>query len=246
MIPLLVPIGLGLLGGYLTKGEQPENFAGGGAMSNTEKLEKELRKLQRDLNSSRLGTYIEGDTSEEQMARNIEREVKLARFNEILKLLREQDSKFGKGGGVKKRLCPVGTEIQTLIFDRDNFTISSAKDWAKRNGFVYGFVDSKENTHRIRQQEPSDFKADSLRTIEITKGVKAVIGCPKKYAQGGGIDDKKPIYEVEFTWEQTDDDDFDSRKIYLNADSVSDAEKKVQQRFSGYKGLKILEVELAS
>lgn len=64
-------------------------------------LEKELRKLQRDLNSKRLLTYTEGDTSEEEMARKKEREVKLARFNEVLKLLNERDGKkeeMGKGG----------------------------------------------------------------------------------------------------------------------------------------------------
>jgi len=55
----------------------------------TEKLEKELRKLQRDLNSSRLRTYIDGDDSEEQKLRFIERGVKLARFNEVLKLCNE-------------------------------------------------------------------------------------------------------------------------------------------------------------
>jgi len=65
-----------------------------------ESLEKELRKLQRDLNSSRLGTYREGDNSEEALALRKEREVKLARFNEVLKLLRESESKMDKGGNV--------------------------------------------------------------------------------------------------------------------------------------------------
>ena len=106
MIPLLVPIGLGLIGGYLTK-ESHEMFCCGGSVpayakgGSIESLEKELRRLQRELNSHRLSTYMEGDTSEEEMARTREREAKLARFNEILKLLREHDSKkFAKGGGV--------------------------------------------------------------------------------------------------------------------------------------------------
>ena len=60
-------------------------------------LEKELHKLQRDLNSSRLQTYIEGDSSEEEKARKREREVKLARFNEVLRLLREKDRKYSGG-----------------------------------------------------------------------------------------------------------------------------------------------------
>ena len=56
-------------------------------MTTKEKLEKELRRLQRDLNSPRLLTYILGDTSEEEQARQRERASKLARFNEILEVL---------------------------------------------------------------------------------------------------------------------------------------------------------------
>lgn len=82
--------------------------------------------------------------------------------------------------------CDVGTEVQTLIFSKDNFTEKSAKDWAKSHDFKYGYVDEKENTYRIRQQEPSDF--ENMRTIEMTDGVKAVIGCPiDKYIYGGMI-----------------------------------------------------------
>jgi len=72
-------------------------FAGGGRV---ESLIKELHRLQRDLNSSRLGTYREGDVSQEEMDRKKEREVKLARFNEVLKELRESDVKLALGGTV--------------------------------------------------------------------------------------------------------------------------------------------------
>jgi hypothetical protein len=72
-------------GGYMAKG----------GMTPKENLEKELRRLQRDLNSSRLMVYREGDTSDEQMARNKERSVKLKRFNEVLELLRESENTDG-------------------------------------------------------------------------------------------------------------------------------------------------------
>ena len=104
-------------------------------------------------------------------------------------------TKFYKGG----RICPVGTEIQTLIFDKDKFDKKSAKEWAKKHDFKYGFVDEKEETLRIRQQNPSSFRKDTFRTIDITKGVQAVIACPKKnYAEGGDIDYDKIIslYDV--------------------------------------------------
>lgn len=56
-------------------------------------LEKELSKLQRELNSTRLSTYIEGDNSDEAKANRKEREVKLARFNEVLALLNKEEPK---------------------------------------------------------------------------------------------------------------------------------------------------------
>jgi hypothetical protein len=61
-------------------------YAHGGKLP-ADNLEKELHKLQRELNSDRLLTYTKGDTSEEEMARQKERETKHARFNEVLRLL---------------------------------------------------------------------------------------------------------------------------------------------------------------
>jgi hypothetical protein len=74
-------------------------LAKGGSVG--EGLEKELRKLQKELNSSRLGTYREGDNSQEALALKKEREVKLARFQEVMKLLKEKDGKYAKGGNVE-------------------------------------------------------------------------------------------------------------------------------------------------
>jgi hypothetical protein len=54
-----------------------------------------------------------------------------------------------------------------------------AKEWLKFHGFKRG-LDVKPNTFRARQQEPSKFLKRSFRTITLSPGVKAVIGCPKK------------------------------------------------------------------
>ena len=56
-------------------------------MTIQEKLLKELRRLQRELNSPRLMDYIPGDESEQEKSRQAERASKLARFNEILAVL---------------------------------------------------------------------------------------------------------------------------------------------------------------
>lgn len=77
---------------------------------------------------------------------------------------------------------PRSTTVQSLIFDKDYFTKSQAKRWAAQNEFVSTGVDTKENTYRIRQYDPLLFARGTFRTIELTEGVQAVIGMPKKGA----------------------------------------------------------------
>lgn len=92
-------------------------YAKGGSVSDS--LEKEVRKLQRDLNSSRLSTYMEGDNSEEALALRKEREVKLARFNEVLKLLREPIEQHAKGGSLEyAEIKKEKEKMTTELFDK--------------------------------------------------------------------------------------------------------------------------------
>jgi hypothetical protein len=77
--------------------------------------------------------------------------------------------------------CPRGTQTQTLIFDRRVFnTAREAQTWARRNGFKSTKVDANINSYRLRQKLPSSFTRNSFRTIELTNGVQAVIGCPRR------------------------------------------------------------------
>ncbi len=76
--------------------------------------------------------------------------------------------------------CPRGTVIQSVLLDKTRFkTPGQAKKWLKEHSF-YRTLDKKPNTFRARQFEPSEFNKRSFRTITLTKGIKAVIGCPKK------------------------------------------------------------------
>jgi hypothetical protein len=88
------------------------------------------------------------------------------------------DMKYANGGEIF--VCPVGTEIQTLIFDKSMFNLRQAKAWAKKNNFENAYVDGKLNTLRIRQKDPAMFTEDGFRTIQLRQGVQAVIGCPKR------------------------------------------------------------------
>lgn len=72
------------------------------------------------------------------------------------------------------------TEIQTLILSKKKFkTVKDASDWVRKHGFKVHKVDETKNSFRFRQKDPSEFKKGSLRTINLTAGVSAVVGRPK-------------------------------------------------------------------
>lgn len=79
--------------------------------------------------------------------------------------------------GVKR--CPVGTEVQTLILDAGIFDKRDAVTWAREHDFKAAKVHTTGQSHRIRQHLPTRYRAGSFKTITLTEGVKAVIGCPR-------------------------------------------------------------------
>ena len=122
--------------------------------------------------------------------------VKYGTLKRVLKEVYDLELKEMK----KEDICPVGTEIQTLLFSKEKFTKKTAKSWADKYDFKYGKVDETENNFRLRQQEPSDFHKDTFRTIQIKDGLQAVIGCPKekegrkvRMAEGGNVEVAKTI-----------------------------------------------------
>ncbi len=44
----------------------------------------------------------------------------------------------------------------------------------------------------------------------------------KKYGYGGGIKNNLEMYEVEFTWDKKGEDDYDSRKVVIYAESIEE------------------------
>lgn len=151
-------------------------FAKGG-MTEEDKLLKELKKLQRELNSRRLQTYTLGDTSDSEKARQAEREVKAKRFYEILEILRKIDSKkYAKGGEVG----------------------SAEKFWNE--------LSSKEKMEWLKKRKdiPSDYKPslsrDSFEKLPdwIKLKVKKAFADNKiyKYAEGGATDPKPTAQDI--------------------------------------------------
>lgn len=94
------------------------------------------------------------------------------------------------------RLCPVGTEIQTLIFPAALFDAEKARAWALAHDFSAAKVHTTGQSHRIRQKLPSRFKTGSFRTIELgVGGVQAIIGCPLAPKKRGQTSAKSPTLE---------------------------------------------------
>lgn len=79
-------------------------------------------------------------------------------------------------------------KVQSLIFSKDRFkSAADAKAWASKHNFIAGAVDETGQSYRIRQQSPGKFK--KMRTIEMTDGVKAVVG---KCMPGAGVSKISP------------------------------------------------------
>lgn len=74
--------------------------------------------------------------------------------------------------------APDSLVLQTLLFDRDEFTREEARAWAKRHGFRYGKVHTGKTVHRIRQEDPARFKrgAEHWATFPLRRGVQGVGG----------------------------------------------------------------------
>jgi predicted ABC-type ATPase len=137
-----------------------ELFAKGGYVDLQANLMKELQKLQRELNSPRLSRYTEGDNSQEEIARKRERASKLNRFNEILDLLRELESKkMAKGGYVAV---------------------------SENNGYWYimSTPSSKEKAQQVIDMGVPRGEVGKVVTIQEAKAYNKVIG--REYLEKGG------------------------------------------------------------
>ena len=82
------------------------------------------------------------------------------------------------------------TTVQTLIFDKSKFTLEQVKQWIKDHDYIIESnpgIDETETSFRVRQKSPGEFIEGSFRTIDITDGIKAVIGrlknCEIKFSE---------------------------------------------------------------
>jgi HK97 family phage prohead protease len=69
--------------------------------------------------------------------------------------------------------------VQSLLFDKDIFTLDQIKEWAENNGYKFDAVIEDETQYKCVQRDDKDFDTDSLREVNITEGVNAVVGKTK-------------------------------------------------------------------
>lgn len=72
------------------------------------------------------------------------------------------------------------SRVQSVLFSRSHgWTPSTAKRWARHEGFHAGKVDETENYIRLRQESPTHFARIRTKTLSASKGIKAAIGFPR-------------------------------------------------------------------
>lgn len=153
------------------------------------------------------------------------------------------DHKMENGGLIKSKSCENSTQIQTIIVDKQKYSLTQAIDWIKQNNFDNNDVDETIHTYRFRQQNPNKFKENSFKTIELKDGVMAVIACPveKNILEDGGEIKKKieeNLRKKEETKEFKDTDIVNYTKKYAAQYSLitsADLEKIEQDNITAYK-----------
>lgn len=75
--------------------------------------------------------------------------------------------------------CPTGMKVQSVIFSKRHFDKRSAKSWAKAHGYKTAELEQSRKSYRMRQRKAVGFTKRGFRTIPMTKGVSAVVGCPR-------------------------------------------------------------------
>jgi hypothetical protein len=71
----------------------------------------------------------------------------------------------------KLKHIPISKEVQSIAFEKSIFSVSEAKRWAKKHGFVFSKVHRTQNLIKLRQYDPKYFKKSSFRVFEPREGV---------------------------------------------------------------------------
>jgi murein DD-endopeptidase MepM/ murein hydrolase activator NlpD len=81
---------------------------------------------------------------------------------------------FGRENPTTASRCPVGSNVQSLLFPKSRYTNAQAKAWARAHGYRAGKMDVSGKYIHLTQAPPNKFQR--IRTVPFGKGIEAHIG----------------------------------------------------------------------
>ncbi len=75
--------------------------------------------------------------------------------------------------GVNKYIVE-SVEVQSVMFDKDKYSVKDAKRWLKKHNFKNDDVDVKKTVIKFRQKNPKKYKDFFVK--EIKSGIKFIFG----------------------------------------------------------------------
>lgn len=88
-----------------------------------------------------------------------------AKFQSTIELLSMPDSELNDEASPNPGRRWTSSSVQSLLFDTERWTLTTAKRWAKENGFKYGNTDTTDGYHHLRQFDP--IRGRPCRTITM-------------------------------------------------------------------------------
>ena len=162
-----------------------------------------------DLLTQQLSNFIKQDVSE------------LATINPYLKKIANTFTDLGgkfneiiHGTGIHKKYSK-SHSVQSVIFNKKQWTIPKACKWLKENNYIHTDVDKKPNFIRFRQIDPDNFDRDiySYTTHRLPDGIELIICYKKKQIKGKGVNKKIMKKSQKIVLEDSSDSDSDTEPI---------------------------------
>jgi len=88
------------------------------------------------------------------------------------------------------------SSVQSILFNKDKYTLKEAKAWLKEHDYKYSKVDKRGKCIRFRQADPQMY--DNFRTKRTTDGISFIIGY-QDTKEGGNLDFGSLLAKIPFS-----------------------------------------------
>ena len=125
--------------------------------------------------------------------------------------------------------------VQSIIFDKDIFNVTKAKQWLKKNNYRIDKVDKTDNMFRFRQQDPNEIEQEGFTEYRTKKlgdsGISLILAYNKKIISNNNMNNNW-IQHVK---------DFASKKGISYRDALRDVECKSTYKKGGMCGAGVID-----